>query len=73
MKTNCLQLKPNEVFPAFSTGFSFSDVLMQLEAEQEERKHIQSEVKQLQEKLHRKQESFCQLQEEKEKLYSENR
>jgi hypothetical protein len=61
------------VFPAFSTGFSFSDVLMQFEAEQEERKRVQSEVKQLQEKLHRKQESFLQLQEEKEKLYTENR
>lgn len=53
--------------------FSFSDVVMQLEAEQEERKRVQSEVKQLQEKLHRKQESFCQLQEEKERLYTENR
>lgn len=52
---------------------NLADVVMQLEAEQEERKQLESEVKQLQEKLHRKQESFCQLQEEKERLYTENR
>jgi hypothetical protein len=46
---------------------------MHLEAEQEGKKVVQFEVKQLQEKLHRKQECLVQLQEEKEKLYTESR
>jgi hypothetical protein len=46
---------------------------MRFEAEKEEKKQVQFEVKQLEEKLHRKQETLLQLHEEKEKLYTESR
>jgi hypothetical protein len=47
--------------------------LLYFEAEKEEKKHVPPEVDQLQDKLNRKQESLLQLQEEKEKLYTESR